>query len=984
MSRSVLRIEKELERMSSAKVRDDCVPLCRSIQTDSPQRIWFLAPTVALCEQQFKVITRQIPSVQVKLLTGDDGVDSWSSEGIWAEFLFNVKIVVSTYQILYDALSHAFVRLDSLALIVFDEGMPTPLFFALFPVSNFGSSAHNCVGKHPGRKIMTDIYQKYKEDGHPVPHILGLTASPSMSSTEKDLVALEKTLDAICRTPTIHREELLARVKRPTVRLATYTDAGLAVNVAYPPSLASLEAVYQGLKINEDPFIQHLASKKTERSRRELRDAVLKKDTFVQSQMKQLVRASRKLLAEIGPWAMEFFISGTIDRFILAQTSNTMGASTSKAREKEYLAQKLSEVEYYRPTPDELPTSPFSDKVAVLLRHLASQESDTVGIVFADERVKVSILAHLISMHPLTKDRYRVGSAVGASSYGSRRSDLSELWGKDRDLDGDLEKFRSGKLNLLIATSVLEEGIDVPVCNLVLCFDKPQNLKSFVQRRGRARKKDSKLIILSEASAGLPKNWEQLEAELRKQYEDEQRERVSISRLEAEEHDREEFILRSQRGAVVDMDNAKQHLDHFCRVLSPREFVDSRPVYIIQKKGDAGAPLLSAEVNLPIFIPVDVRTARSAKRWISEKNATKDAAFQAYLALYKNGLLSESLLPFKSDNYHGNIESRAAIVQINQLLWPWGAVADSWSRRDLTCYLTTVRDGKGMVIGQYNMTVPTPITPPPRIVAYPEYQEPWAVEFGPPLPYRVGDPEQEADHTTTLLGMTFGHRHAYFKEEKQHVVSFAAVDATLSTSQIGSRPFDGGISEQELQLFLIRDQWNHPFVFDAILPQKPEPEQIRKVFRDFAEAPSDVPYLSVTKLVKRTDLLHRLHSTAKQASTKLYQYVMPVTCASIDEIPVRHGHFARLIPCIMHELEVQFLAATVAHTLSTLSPGVQISDPDLVRAAISPLSSNEPFNYERIELLGDSVLKTCAAINMAALCKDKSEPLSKPEEANSI
>lgn len=93
----------------------------------APQMIWFLAPTVALCEQQFKVISRQIPSVQVKLLTGDDGVDSWSSEGIWAEFLFNVRIVVSTYQILCDALHHAFVKLDSLALIVFDEGIVLPL-----------------------------------------------------------------------------------------------------------------------------------------------------------------------------------------------------------------------------------------------------------------------------------------------------------------------------------------------------------------------------------------------------------------------------------------------------------------------------------------------------------------------------------------------------------------------------------------------------------------------------------------------------------------------------------------------------------------------------------------------------------------------------------------------------------------------------------------------------------------------------------------
>lgn len=49
-------------------------------------------------------------------------MDSWSSEAIWAEFLLNVKIVVSTYEILNQALTHAFVKLESLALIVFDEG----------------------------------------------------------------------------------------------------------------------------------------------------------------------------------------------------------------------------------------------------------------------------------------------------------------------------------------------------------------------------------------------------------------------------------------------------------------------------------------------------------------------------------------------------------------------------------------------------------------------------------------------------------------------------------------------------------------------------------------------------------------------------------------------------------------------------------------------------------------------------------------------
>ena len=825
---------------------------------------------------------------------------------------------------------------------------------------------------------MTKFYQENKRDESPIPNILGLTASPSMSSTLEDLKALEKTLDAICRSPTIHREELLCRVKRPTVRLASYSDAGVnePVSAAFPPSLTSLEAAYRGLKINEDPYILHLVSQKTERSRRELEEAVMKRDTFVQNQMKQLVRASRKLLAEIGPWAVEFFISGTIDRFISAQPSNALLLGNWKAREKEYLGNKLREVAYHRSAADQLQNSVFSDKVLVLLRELTEQSGDTVGIIFVEERYKVFILAHLISLHPWTKDRYKVGSMVGASAYASRRADLSELWGKDRDPDGDLEKFRSGKLNLLIATSVLEEGIDVPVCNLVLCFDKPTNLKSFVQRRGRARKKDSSLIVLSEASARMPKNWEQLESELKKQYDDDARERAIMSQLESEPHDKEEFVLRSKCGASIDMDNAKGHLDHFCRVLSPGEFVDSRPAYILQKSEGASAPLLSAEVNLPIFVPAHVRKSKSVKLWGSEKNATKDAAFQAYLALYKAGLLSENLLPFKSDDYHTKIESRSPFIEAKKLISPWGTVADAWSTRNLSWHSATLRDRDGGVIGEYRMAVPAKVTPPSHITVYPEIQGPWVVEIGQPVPDNDVLASHKTDHTRTLLGLVFGHRKAYFNEDKQQVVSFAASDMDLTPSEIGGRAFDGGIAEEELKLFFIRDQWNHPFVYDSLLPRKPQAEQVHKPFRDFDEAPSDVPYLSLTKWSKRTDFLHRLANTAKQPTTKPYRHVLPVGGAKVDKIPMRHGHFARLIPCIVHELEVQLLATMVSETLSTLSPGVQISNLDLIRTAISPRSSSESVNYERIELLGDSILKVCAAVNEAALRKDNQGPLA--------
>ncbi|XP_028160267.1 endoribonuclease Dcr-1-like [Ostrinia furnacalis] len=50
-----------------------------------------------------------------------------------------------------------------------------------------------------------------------------------------------------------------------------------------------------------------------------------------------------------------------------------------------------------------------------------------------------------------------------------------------------LKKFRMHECNLLLATSALEEGIDLPRCNLVLRWDVPQSYRSYGLCRGRAR-----------------------------------------------------------------------------------------------------------------------------------------------------------------------------------------------------------------------------------------------------------------------------------------------------------------------------------------------------------------------------------------------------------------------------------------------------------------------------------------------------------------
>ena len=60
-----------------------------------------------------------------------------------------------------------------------------------------------------------------------------------------------------------------------------------------------------------------------------------------------------------------------------------------------------------------------------------------------------------------------------------------------------IEDFKKKNLNLLVATSVAEEGFDMPECNLVIAFNEIKSIQSFIQIKGRARKKNSKFLIMT-------------------------------------------------------------------------------------------------------------------------------------------------------------------------------------------------------------------------------------------------------------------------------------------------------------------------------------------------------------------------------------------------------------------------------------------------------------------------------------------------------
>lgn len=59
-----------------------------------------------------------------------------------------------------------------------------------------------------------------------------------------------------------------------------------------------------------------------------------------------------------------------------------------------------------------------------------------------------------------------------------------------------LDDFRNGRLNTIVTTSVLEEGIDLPVCSTVIRYDEATTFRVYVQSRGRARQKISSYVSL--------------------------------------------------------------------------------------------------------------------------------------------------------------------------------------------------------------------------------------------------------------------------------------------------------------------------------------------------------------------------------------------------------------------------------------------------------------------------------------------------------
>lgn len=113
------------------------------------------------------------------------------------------------------------------------------------------------------------------------------------------------------------------------------------------------------------------------------------------------------------------------------------------------------------------------------------------GILFVEKRITARVVFEMCEefvdfIHP--------GLLVG---HGGGNGDLGI--GMDfKEQKEVVNRFRDGELNLLVATSVGQEGLDVQPCKLVIQFDAVPQLGGYVQSRGRARHKESQYLFFAD------------------------------------------------------------------------------------------------------------------------------------------------------------------------------------------------------------------------------------------------------------------------------------------------------------------------------------------------------------------------------------------------------------------------------------------------------------------------------------------------------
>lgn len=389
------------------------------------------------------------------------------------QFSLDNDIIVCTAGCLFNELDSGRMSLSAISLLVIDE-------------------CHNTRKRSNYAQIM-EMYVRAKLAGEEtLPQVMGLTATPGAGdSARPTLATVLEHLTTICAAMDAMGGIQIVRKNIPELRLhqtsAVSSTAILEGRNDDKPFIAlivgiitQLERLYKMKPPSESKWSQNytvwVSGELTKSQSKDNRDwsSVLQTLKGLSSTLKIYSNLCYEdAMEELGKLAYPSDLKATPMEMNL---SKVIGCLRVKLR-------SLDKVD-----------NPLLLQLEDILHDKFQSTPESKAVIFVETKIEATSIDRWI------KTRARLSSIHSDVLTGQTR-DTGKTMTK-AEQSASLSGFRGTDCNLLVSTSVLEEGIDVPACNLVIRYQKVTSEIAQVQSRGRARAKNSHSITIVSSKSG--------------------------------------------------------------------------------------------------------------------------------------------------------------------------------------------------------------------------------------------------------------------------------------------------------------------------------------------------------------------------------------------------------------------------------------------------------------------------------------------------
>ena len=394
-----------------------------------------LAPTRVLVHQHYNFLkdNLKINDDDISIITGEDYINYRMER--WES-----KVICATPQIMNLDMKREIVRVESLSMIIFDE-------------------VHRAVGHYAYVPIAVEVYNRNKDA-----RMIGMTASlPSDASKVKEIMKVLRAKHIELRD---HESEdvkpYIQETKIEWVRLDLPANI-IEISTLLRKTLSEYVLVIRGagFKLGDVPSLKAFLN---------LRQAVERQKKY---ETRAALYSSIRLVHAISLLETQGVSSFLkfLDR--LSKRKRVMGLKK--------LMDNKSFTEAYEIARGSKLLGLEHPKITKLIDVVSSLDGNDKAIIFASYRDSVDEIYKW-----LIQNGYKAGILIGKSG---------ETGQTQKEQIESLERLKSGEYDILVATQVGEEGLDVSECKLVVFYDNVSSAVRYVQRSGRTGRRQPGRVV---------------------------------------------------------------------------------------------------------------------------------------------------------------------------------------------------------------------------------------------------------------------------------------------------------------------------------------------------------------------------------------------------------------------------------------------------------------------------------------------------------